>query len=210
MELCRNQRLSLLQAEKEVQFTKSQVLASKISAIKLADHRCLNLQQQIASKHFVISSLKSRIDCLDSQYVDVSQQFRALKSEVQELEELEREKDKYFVSETKEMEGFKVELEKFAVESRKQVQELKNQVEQLKSSFVKLQGNIGSSDDSELAAAEIRKSELLAEKQNMECRLASNHQIRAQLQRQLQSILMMQSQAGRKSTHASEKRCLKL
>ncbi|XP_017215420.1 uncharacterized protein LOC108193304 isoform X2 [Daucus carota subsp. sativus] len=130
MELCRNQRLSLLQAEKEVQFTKSQVLASKISAIKLADHRCLNLQQQIASKHFVISSLKSRIDCLDSQYVDVSQQFRALKSEVQELEELEREKDKYFVSETKEMEGFKVELEKFAVESRKQVQELKNQVEQ--------------------------------------------------------------------------------
>ena len=59
-----------------MQFTKSQVLASKISAIKLADHRCLNLQQQIASKHFVISSLKSRIDCLDSQYVDVSQQFR--------------------------------------------------------------------------------------------------------------------------------------
>lgn len=50
---------------------------------------------------------------------------------MQELEELEREKDKYFVSETKEMEGFKVELEKFAVESRKQVQELKNQVEQV-------------------------------------------------------------------------------
>ncbi|KAK1368945.1 putative kinetochore protein NDC80 [Heracleum sosnowskyi] len=209
MELCRIQRLSLLQAEKELQFTKSQLLASKISSIKSADHRCLNLQQQIANKHFVISSLKSRIDLLDTEYLDVSQQVRVLKSEVQELEELEREKERYFDSEIKEMEGFKAEVEKFTDERRREVQELKNQAEQLKSSFVKLQGNIGCSDDSELAAAEIRKSELLAEKENLDCRLASSYQIRAQLQRQLQSILMTQSQAGKKCTYSSQMRCLK-
>ncbi|XP_074335209.1 uncharacterized protein LOC141672491 [Apium graveolens] len=203
MELCRIQRLSLLRAEKELQFTKSQVLASKISSIKLADHRCLNLQQQIASKHFVISSLKSRIDLLDSEYTEVSQKFRVLKSEVQELEELEREKERYFASELKEMEGFKAEVEKFADQSRKEVQELRNQAEQLKSSFVKLQGNIGCSNDFELAAAEIRKSKLLAEKENLSCRLASSYQIRAQLQKQLQSILMTQSQAGKKITQSS-------
>ncbi|KAL8108336.1 hypothetical protein AgCh_024700 [Apium graveolens] len=190
-------------AEKELQFTKSQVLASKISSIKLADHRCLNLQQQIASKHFVISSLKSRIDLLDSEYTEVSQKFRVLKSEVQELEELEREKERYFASELKEMEGFKAEVEKFADQSRKEVQELRNQAEQLKSSFVKLQGNIGCSNDFELAAAEIRKSKLLAEKENLSCRLASSYQIRAQLQKQLQSILMTQSQAGKKITQSS-------
>lgn len=74
---------------------------------------------------------------------------------------------------------------------------------QLKSSFVKLQGNIG--HDSEVAAAEIRKSKLLAEKKNMECRLASSYQIRAQLQKQLHSMLMTQSQAGRKFTHSSKR-----
>lgn len=61
---------------------------------------------------------------------------------------------------------------------------------------MELQGNVGCSDDSELAAAEKRKSELLAEKQNLECRLASSYQIREQLQKQLQSILMAQSQGG--------------
>ncbi|KAL8108513.1 uncharacterized protein LOC141672573 [Apium graveolens] len=207
MELCRIQRLSLLQAEKELQFTKSQLLASKISSIQLADHWCLNLQQQIASKHFVISSLKSQFDLLDSEYTDVSQQFRVLKSEVQELEELEREKERYFASELKEMEGFKAEVAKFADQSRKEVQELRNQNEQLKSSFVKLQGNIGCSNDSELAAAEIRKSKLLAEKENLSCKLASSYQIRAQLQKQLQSILMTQSQAGKKITQSSQTRC---
>lgn len=209
MELSRNQRLSVLQAEKEVQSSKSQVLASKISVIKSADHRCLNLQQQIASKHFIIFSFKSQIDLLDSNYLHISQQFRVLKSEVQELEESEKEKERYFAFETKEMEDFKAVVAKFAVESRRDVQELKNQVEQLKSSFVKLQGNVGCSDDSDLAAAEIRKSKLLAEKENLECRLASSYQIRAQLQKQLQSILMTQSQAGRKFAHSSQKRCVK-
>lgn len=56
---------------------------------------------------------------------------RVLKSEVQELEELEREKERYFASEIKEMESFKAEVVKFADESRREVQELRNQAEQV-------------------------------------------------------------------------------
>lgn len=72
---------------------------------------------------------------------------------------------------------------------------------------MKLQGNIRHSDNSELAAAEMRKSQLLAEKENLDRTLASNYQRRAQLQKQLQSILLMtQSQEGRKLCHPTQKR----
>lgn len=71
---------------------------------------------------------------------------------------------------------------------------------------MKLQGNIRHSDNSELAAAEMRKSQLLAEKENLDRTLASNYQRRAQLQKQLQSILMTQSQEGRKLCHPTQKR----
>lgn len=56
---------------------------------------------------------------------------RVLKSEVQEMEELEREKERYFASEMKEMEDFKAEVAKFSDESRREVQELENQAEQV-------------------------------------------------------------------------------
>lgn len=56
---------------------------------------------------------------------------RVLKSEVQELEELEREKEKYFASEIKEMEGFKEKVGKFSDESRREVLELRNRAEQV-------------------------------------------------------------------------------
>lgn len=61
----------------------------------------------------------------------ISSRIRALKSEVQELEELEKENETYFASEIKEMEGFTAEVAKFDVESRREVQKLKNQVEQV-------------------------------------------------------------------------------
>lgn len=60
-------------------------------------------------------------------------------------------------------------------------------------------------DNSQIAAAEMRKSELLAEKENLDRSLATNYQIRAQLQKQLQSILIMQNQKRMKLTQFPER-----
>ena len=54
---------------------------------------------------------------------------------------------------------------------------------------MELQGNNGHFNSSEIAAAEVRKSQLLAAKENLSRSLASNYQIKAQLQKQLHSIL---------------------
>ena len=61
---------------------------------------------------------------------------------------------------------------------------------QLKSSFMEIQGNNKCFNSSEIAAAEMRKSELLAAKENLHGSLASNYQIRAQLQKQLHRMLL--------------------
>lgn len=68
---------------------------------------------------------------------------------------------------------------------------------QLKSTFTELKGNIGYSNNTQLAAAETRKSELLAVKQNLDRNMASSYQTKAQLQKQLRSILITQNQEGR-------------
>lgn len=68
---------------------------------------------------------------------------------------------------------------------------------QLKSTFTELKGNIGYSNNTQLAAAEMRKSELLAVKQNLDRNMASSYQTKAQLQKQLRSILITQNQEGR-------------
>lgn len=59
---------------------------------------------------------------------------------------------------------------------------------------MELKSNNGNSSDSEIAAAEMRRMELLAEKERVCRNVESNHQIKAQLQKQLQSILMTQAQ----------------
>ena len=60
-------------------------------------------------------------------------------------------------------------------------------------------------DSSQIGAAEIKKSELLAEKENLDRSLATNFQIRAQLQKQLQHILIMQNQERMKLTQFRER-----
>jgi len=62
---------------------------------------------------------------------------------------------------------------------------------------MELQSNSGNSCNSEISAAEMRRLELEAEKENV-CRIIDcNHQIKAQLQKQLQIILMTQTQDKR-------------
>ncbi|XP_057949141.1 uncharacterized protein LOC131144477 isoform X2 [Malania oleifera] len=194
LEATRNQRLSLLQAEKELQANKSLLLVSKLSNFRSTELRCLMLEQKIASQNFQISSLKSEIACLNANYQNFAQQL----SEAEELEKLEKDKQRYYDLKGLEMEEFRGKVEYFAVDCRAQVQELMARKNELKSSFVELQGNNGNLSNSAIAAAERRKSELLAMKENLDMSLASNYQLRAQLQKQLRDILVVQSQERRK------------
>lgn len=62
----------------------------------------------------------------------------------------------------------------------------------LRSTFNDLQDNDGYLNSSEIAAAERRKTELLAIKEDLDSSLTSNYQLRLMLQKQLQKILVSQ------------------
>lgn len=59
----------------------------------------------------------------------------------------------------------------------------------MQESFEKFQGDHGRWSDSEIGAAEMRKSQLLAAKEELDRNLAFNYQMRAQLQMELQTFL---------------------
>ncbi|CAA7029478.1 unnamed protein product [Microthlaspi erraticum] len=56
MEFTRNQRLHLLQAGKEAQVNKSQILASKHANVQSIQGKCLLLDQKIAAQNLKIAS----------------------------------------------------------------------------------------------------------------------------------------------------------
>ncbi|KAH9749441.1 hypothetical protein KPL70_005385 [Citrus sinensis] len=157
MEQTRNQRLSILQAEKEVQGKKSQILESKLESVRLTERR-------------------------------------KLKSEIEEVEETEKEKERYYVLKGNEMKEFRENVENFVEECQLRIEELRDQFSKLNSTFKKLQGNNGHLSNPEIVAAEMRKSQLLATKDNVHRNLASKYQLRAQLQMQLQNLLNAQNQ----------------
>ncbi|KAJ6738863.1 CYTOMEGALOVIRUS UL139 PROTEIN [Salix koriyanagi] len=161
MESTRNQRLSLLQAEKELQTSKSQMLASKLVNIRSMEQRCLVLVHKIAFQDFKILALKSEIESLDAKYDAYSQIFRVLKSEVEEMEEMEKEKERFYQVKGLDMKAFSENVDKFVKESRIQVKELRNRMNGLNSIFIKLQENNGLLSNSEIAEVEMIKSQLL-------------------------------------------------
>lgn len=57
--------------------------------------------------------------------------FRALKNEVVELEELEKEKENYYVSQRREMEDFRAEAEIYGVNCCLQLEELKSRASEV-------------------------------------------------------------------------------
>ncbi|GMN57391.1 hypothetical protein TIFTF001_026511 [Ficus carica] len=187
MELDRNKRLSLLQAEKELQASKSLVLSSKLADIRDMERQCSVLDHKIALQNIKISVLKSEIDSLNSKYDSHSLLLRDLMSEVEGLQELEKAKDEFYNSKGSEMKEFKQNVDRFVMECRMRMKELKNGLNELQSSFVRFQGNNGCRN-SEIAAAEMMKSQLLAAKQDLDKNLASNYRLRAHLQMELQSI----------------------
>ena len=65
-----------LQAEKEAQENKSQVLEMKLASMRATEQRCLALDQKIASQSFKIWALRSEIDGLDEKYQSDSHQLR--------------------------------------------------------------------------------------------------------------------------------------
>ncbi|BAT74887.1 hypothetical protein VIGAN_01266000 [Vigna angularis var. angularis] len=138
-----------------------------------------------SGSHVRIQNLKSLINW---------PRFRSLQNEVEELEELRDTRECFYEAKRIEMRKFKEIAESFVVNCRTEVESLRNRVNLLKSSFMELKSNSGNSCNSEITAAEMRRLELQAEKDNM-CRIIDcNHQIKAQLQKQLQIILMTQTQ----------------
>ncbi|MED6219129.1 hypothetical protein PIB30_033063 [Stylosanthes scabra] len=198
MDRTRCQRLSLLQAEKDLQANKSRVLSSKLSNIRATEQRCFFLDHKIASQNFNLLSLTSQIHNLEAKYHSLSQLFRSLRNEVDELEELREKRDRFYEAKMVEMKQFKKVANEFVVRCRMDVQILRNRVNELNSSFIELKGNSPNSCNSEIAAAERRRLELEAEKECVYRNLASNQHIKAQLQKQLQNILMTQTQDKRK------------
>lgn len=145
------------------------------------------LDQNVASQHLKISSLKSEIVNLDAEYQNRSQQLRVWKTEVEELEDQEKAREWYYECRRLEMEEFTGEVESFVVDSRRQMQELNHRAQALKS---KHQVSNGDTSNSAIAAAEKRRSELTAMRQDLDRALLSKYQVRAQLQKQIQNILL--------------------
>ncbi|VVB02067.1 unnamed protein product [Arabis nemorensis] len=135
MEFTRNQRLYLLQVEKELQVNKSQILASKHASIQSIERKCLMLDQKIAAQNLKITILRSTIEDLDSKYHCAVQQLRSLKSEVEELKELDQERDKYYKLKCSEMNEFMQNVDRFRSENWFQVENLRNRVKELSSTF---------------------------------------------------------------------------
>ncbi|TKY59010.1 hypothetical protein E2542_SST16086 [Spatholobus suberectus] len=194
MDRTRIQRLSLLQAEKELQANKSRALASKLANIRATEQRCSLLDQKIASQRFKVLALESQIENLEAKYESLSQDLRSLQDEVEELEELREKRDSFYEAKRIEMKEFKEIAEKFEVKCKMEVEFLRNRVNELRSSFMELKNNNRDSCNSEIAAAERRRLELLAEKNSVCRNIDYNQQIKAQLQKQLQSILLTQTQ----------------
>ncbi|KAJ4958119.1 hypothetical protein NE237_025230 [Protea cynaroides] len=115
----------LIQVEKELQSRKSLLLESKLSNIRSMEQRCLMLDQKNAVLNFKILGHRSEISHLEAKYQSTFQQFRNLKSEVEEHEEYEKKKDRLYEMKRCDMEDFKGQVQRFVFESHQQVQDLR-------------------------------------------------------------------------------------
>ncbi|CAN7104006.1 unnamed protein product, partial [Brassica rapa subsp. narinosa] len=122
-------------AEKELQVEKSQILATKHASIQSIERKCLMLDQKIAAQNLKITLLRSTIQDLDSKYHCSVQQLRTLKSEVEELKELDQEREKYYELKCSEMNEFMQNVKRFRSEKRLQVKNLRDHVKELSSTF---------------------------------------------------------------------------
>ncbi|XP_047076897.1 uncharacterized protein LOC124687100 [Lolium rigidum] len=189
MEDARNHRLSLLQAEKEIQAAKYRLLEAKIAAARRLERRRLLLERRAAE--FASRALAARAD-IDAAHARRLVLARDLRCEIEEAEQKEGDWDRFYESKRKEMEDFQAMSQQFEAEARKEVQRLKDLVSQLQSALQELQSNGMYSNDAEITAAEARKSDLTAKKAKLEESLVSARQFRSLLQQQLQKAFASQ------------------
>lgn len=119
-----------------------------------------------------------------------------MRGEIEEAERREEDWDRFYEAKRKELEEFHAESRRFEAGTREEVQRLRDSVSQLKFTLQELQTSAIYSNNTEIAAAEARKSDLTAKKAKMGESLASARQFRALLQQQLQKAFQSQVDNG--------------
>ncbi|KAF8670559.1 hypothetical protein HU200_050585 [Digitaria exilis] len=198
MEDSRNHRLALLHAEKEIQAAKSRILAAKLAAARRLERRRFLLERRAADLASRALAARADIDTARLRRLAVARDISSVKDEIEEAERREEDWDRFYEAKRKEMEEFRGVSQRFEAETREEVQRLRDLVSQLKSTLQELQSGEMYSNNAEIAAAEARKSDLIAKKAKMDESLASARQFRALLQQQLQKAF--QSQVGDSKT----------
>ncbi|KAL9224358.1 hypothetical protein vseg_000401 [Gypsophila vaccaria] len=188
MDATRNRRLALLQAEKDLQQSKSLLLSAKHSNIRLLEQHCLILDRQFASDNFRISSLQSEVEFLDRRYDIFCRQLREFNVQVDELERLVKEREEFSAIKSAEMKDFTDRTVKFASDVRFKVDELKCRRDELKISCSELEKSNIDLQRHDIQAAEKRHSGLLALKEKVGSTLEANKREKTELQMQLQSL----------------------
>ncbi|CAF1818697.1 hypothetical protein HID58_059161 [Brassica napus] len=111
-----------------LQVEKSQILALKHASIQSIERQCLMLDQKIATEIVMMISIN----------VSIAEFYGTLKNEVEELKELDQERDKYYKLKCSEMNEFMQNVERFRSENRLQVKNLRDQVKESSSTFEEL------------------------------------------------------------------------
>uniref|UniRef100_A0A1D1ZFB5 Kinetochore protein nuf2 n=1 Tax=Anthurium amnicola TaxID=1678845 RepID=A0A1D1ZFB5_9ARAE len=182
MEETRNQRLVLLQVEKDLQSRKSQLLSAKLSNLRRAEQRCLLLEKRRAEVGCRILARRAEIEAKEARYQSAAADLRALRSEAGELEEREKGLDELYAVRISEMEEFKEQARGRLLDLRLGVRNLRATATELRSALKELQESDGCLNNPEIAAAEMKKAELMAVKERSEESLASNIELRSLLQ----------------------------
>ncbi|KAL5989935.1 hypothetical protein ACLOJK_010830 [Asimina triloba] len=132
MEETRNQRLSLLQAEKDLQSERSLLLSARLSNLRRLEQCCLVLEQRNAALSFQILAKKSEIDVVNAEYQTIAQQIRNMKNETSKLEEVEKERQRFYDEKTLEMKEFEDEVQRCVSLSSLEVKKLRNDVDDVR------------------------------------------------------------------------------
>ncbi|CAL9090031.1 unnamed protein product, partial [Musa textilis] len=198
--------------EREIQIAKSHLLSEKIEELRRAERRCLLLERRNAEIAHRILTNRTQIDAVDARYQAAARED--LKSAIEELEQREKERDGFYAANRAEMEEFRERQRSFVSDTHEEVRKLRDWVSEvwffcfsvsnprtlLKSSLKHLQGNDGYLNNAKIAAAETRKSELLAEKEKLDKNLASSSHLRTLLQKQLHKMLLSKDREKKSTT----------
>ncbi|XP_020247470.1 uncharacterized protein LOC109825141 [Asparagus officinalis] len=127
----RIQRLSLLQAEKQLESEKLKILNENIAVIRSLEKRCLLLERRSADLGFQISAKRSEIEAFNAKYQASVLEFRVLKRELDELEVREKERDKFYDAKLLEMEEFKETVRRRVLDARLEVETMRSSVSKI-------------------------------------------------------------------------------